>query len=558
MFKDCDMGQKSVKARAESAGPASPGLLDGWQGWMASMRARVSPGRIDHPFRVVGQEVTSVTVGEGRDSEQTAVFQYELNVPYQSMSRASKVGKARLFVAPDAGAPMPLIVAMHYEMSLDGAAEYLAQGWAVMTPREALNPFGDGINFNLALLHASRQMPFVDAGRIGLVGASAGGYVTLMVASEAFPVAAAAALAPIVSVPYEVGYFANNIEAANCGAKDDKGKDASRVPVFCLVAEAVKGFASFLGPLQSAWRAWLQNSPVGVMSLVTCPVVATFSTADVLVPINQVSERFVVPPARDAFPEGFEFAPRALVAVPRARTTFMQAARGRGRVFQLNVPDGAIPSWEAPEPGNVPAAHEIQCVFSKQRALSIVILDEGAPDPRVGHFKYRFRYSLVPFFKHWFGRRAPLAPEQLTLRKLELLMRRFRGEDFEALTSNDKAGKQQRLLTRRNGPDRERADVIAGLRAYCESGPAHRQRLAALYRRLPRPLRALDVGGARLDADVSGGLAYHEAVLQYRCGDRARACLLAQRLLRGPRHGAYARHLPARLVRMAQTGAPAK
>jgi hypothetical protein len=459
----------------------------------------------------------------------------------------ARSAEARLFVPEDAKQPVPLVVALHYEMGLAGAAEYLAEGWAVMTPRQALNQFGEGVNLNLALLSACRLMPFVDQQRVALTGSSAGGYMTLMAASESFPIAAAAPVVPLVSIPYEVEYYAKNIGPARCRAKDEKGDDVPRVPVFCQVAEMVKGFAAFLEPLEKDWPTWLGNCPNGVMDFVTCPALATFSTADVLVPINQVGDGFVQRAPTGAFPRGFEFDRRALVAPPGARKTFMQAVGRRARVFNVKIPDNLTPFWEEEKPGNQVAAYNIPCVFSKRAPFSVVILDEGPPDPRVGHFKYRFAYSILPFFRHWFGKKVPLAVEQLTAGKLERLMRRFGGEDFERLRGYEQGGKALVSLTRRNRPGKEKADVIIGLRAYAGSSAAHQEHLRDLYRRLPAALRALDVRGARFDEDVMGGLAFHEAMLHYRYGDRASARALAQRLLSDPKHRAHAARLPAGL-----------
>jgi hypothetical protein len=518
-----------------------------WQRWMKHLAEPASSDSIDQPFRVVGETRTEVEHRVGRSTTKIRVRHYDLEAPYLSIGGQARTGAARLFVRRDAKAPMPLIAVMHYELGLEGAAEYIAEGWAVMTPREGLNPFADSVNFNLALVQAGRQMPFVDAQRIALVGGSAGGYVTLMVASQTFPIAAAAALAPLVSMPYNVEFFARNMGVARCGAKDDNGNDASCVPVFCSIAEAITGFAAFLGPLGDAWREWLRNSPVGVLNLVTCPVLATFSTADTLVPVNQVSDEFAIRPAKGTFPEGFEFARRAVVATPPARRTFMQGARGRARVFRVVLPDTLTKFWEMGEAGAAPADYLVPCMFSRSQQFSILILDEGAPDPRLGHFKYGFRYTAVPFLRHCFGRKTPLAAEQLTLGKLERLMRRFRGEEPGALVGRDEPAKPPALPTRRNTVAREQADIVAGLRAYCESGGMHRKRLKALYRRLPASLRALDACAARFDEDIIGGLLYHEAVLQQSFGDRARARALARELSSRRQHCAFAACVPAGL-----------
>jgi len=534
-------------ARIEVNMRNKPKAHNAWEPWLQQMRQPASPGRIDHPFRVVGREDATTEAKVGRAKRKVAVRQYELKVPYLDMSGRPRTGKARLFVPPGAKEPMPLVVAMHYELGLASAAEYLAQGWAAVTPREGLSPFGESMNVSLAVLQASRLMPFVDQQRIAITGGSAGGYMTLMVASEAFPITAAAAIAPLVNIAYNVEYFARNAVPAACGAKDEKGNDASRVPVLCSVLEAVKGFGRFLGPVDETWQSWLQNSPVGVTDLITCPAFVPFSTADVLVPINQVADRFVVRAPAGTFPKGFAFDRSALVKPPGGRKTFMQAVGRRARVFRVKMPRRLTPFWEATKPGAKPVDYQIPCLFSRSDTVSVVILDEGAPDPRIGHFKYHFRCSAIPFFKHWFSKKAPLAPEQLTLRKLEILMRRFRGEDFEGLVGYEEPGKPPAPVSRRNRPAREKIDVIGGLGAYSKSGKAHRERLAMLYHRLPPTLRALDVRSARFDDDVIGGLAYHEAVLHYRYGETARARALARILLRKPEHRAYAACLSAGL-----------
>jgi dienelactone hydrolase len=521
-----------------------------WPRWMQRLIQPASSDRVDRPLRVVSHTKAAVKHRVGSSVRTLRVRQYDLEVPYLSTGGQAKTGAARLFVRQDAKAPIPLIAIMHYELGLEGAGEYMAEGWAVMTPREGLNPFADSVNFNLALVQVCRQLPFIDGQRIALVGGSAGGYVTLMVASQTFPVAAAAALAPLSSMPYNVEFFARNTAVARCGAKDEKGNDASCVPVFCSIAEAITGFAAFLGPLRQNWRQWLRNSPVGVLNLVTCPVLATFSTADTLVPINQLGDAFAIQPAKGVFPERFEFARRAVVATTPARRTFMQGAGGRARVFRVVVPDTLTKFWDlggaAP-----PSDYLVPCKFSRSQRFSILILDEGAPDPRLGHFKYCFGYTAVPFLRHCFGRRTPLAADQLTLGKLERLMRRFRGDEADPLVGCEEPGKPPMLLTRRNTTAREKADVIAGLRAYCESGEAHRRRLRALYRKLPASLRALDAGEARFDENIVGGLAYHEALLHHDSGDAARARALAQEVLRRPAHRAYSACLPAELLRPA-------
>jgi hypothetical protein len=524
---------------------------ENWTRWLETMKEQVSPSRIDHPFRVVAEKEESAEIRDEKGKREIRARSYDLEAPYLDMEGRPKTGKAHLFMPLDATEPVPLVVNLHYESGLAGMAAYAAQGWACMSAAEALNPFGESINFNIALAQAGRAMPFVDGQRIALTGGSAGGYVTLMVASEVFPVTALVPLAPIVNLSYNIAHLDKNAGPAECGEKDGQGRDASRVPIFCSVAGVIKAASEFLGPREKMASNWMANSPLGAVKLITSPVQVAFSTADVLVPINQVGAGLASPtPA--SFPEGFAFEMGSLVEDRRARGTFLQAlGRNSAKVYRVKVPESLPAFWEQSEQQQSPPTHEISPPFSRQALFSVVILDEGPPDPRLGHFKRIFAYSSLEFLKHWMQKRKPIDEGQLTTKKLTALMRRFLGEKFEGVLSYEGKGRKSRLVNRRNRPGKEKLDVILGLRGYCQTGKAHRAHLAALYSRLPSALRALDAGAgppkARFSDDIEGGLAFHEALLHHRYGDREKAIELANSLMKSKKHEAYASCLPARL-----------
>lgn len=524
---------------------------ENWTRWLDMMKEQVSPSRIDHPFRVVAEKEESAEIRDEEGERQIRARSYDLEVLYLDMGGRAKTGKAHLFMPLDPTEPAPLVINLHYESGLGAMAGYVAQGWAAMSAAEALNPFGESINFNIALAQAGRAAPFVDGQRIALMGGSAGGYVALMVASEVFPVTALVPLAPIVNLSYNIAHLDRNAAPAECGKKDEQGRDASRAPIFCSVAGVIGAASEFLGPRQKMAPNWTANSPLGVIKLITCPVQAAFSTADVLVPIDQVGRDLAFPtPA--SFPEGFAFEMNSLVEDRRSRGTLLQAlGRRSAKVYRVKVPESLPPFWQESEQKKPGAPYEISAPFSRQALFSVVILDEGPPEPRLGHFKRIFAYSSMEFMKHWMQRGRPLSKGQLTREKLTALMRRFLGENFEGVMSYGGGVGEGSVVNRRNRPGREKLDVILGLRAYCEMGSGHRAHLAELYSRLPIALRALDAGAgqrkARFSDDVEGGLAFHEAVLHHRCGDKEKAVELSGRLLESKKHEAYACCLPARL-----------
>ncbi|UCH36286.1 MAG: prolyl oligopeptidase family serine peptidase [Armatimonadota bacterium] len=520
-----------------------------WREWLNGLKGRLSPARIDRPFQVVAER-TARLPGERR-GQGIRVQCYDIRVPYLNIEGQFAAGTARLFVPSRAPAPLPAVIHLHYETNLDGMAGYLREGWAAISAAEGLNPFCDSINFNIALVQAVRAMPFVDSRRIVLSGGSAGGYVALMVASEAFPVACTVALVPVVNAGYNVAYCQRNARIARCGRKDADGGDASLAPVFCMVAEALVDMGRPLGHLDKAGANWIANSPVGVLDLVTCPAQVPFSTADILVPVNQAGRGFAHRlPA--SFPKGFTTGMRAVLRDSSARLTLLDAAdRRTTRVFRVAIPEDLPPAWPVGAEQQ-PVTYTVSLPFSRKGKCSIIILDEGAPHPRIGHFKRTFGCSSLEFIRHWVCRAEPILENQLTSAKLTALMRRYLGENFEGVIDYGDGQQKPTPMNRRNRPGREKLDVVLGLRAYCEMSERHSARLARLYSRLPAELRALDARRgnvvARFEDDVEGGLIFHEAVLHHRCGDKARSAALSRRLARTRAHRAYAACLPRSLA----------
>ena len=96
-------------------------------------------------------------------------------------------------VGTDAKARFPLFFAAGYEIDDNTAVGHVRRGFAVVSPRglEA-NPLIRTASPDIALMHMVRAMPFVDDAHVVIGGGSAGGYTTLMLAAETFPLAGAA------------------------------------------------------------------------------------------------------------------------------------------------------------------------------------------------------------------------------------------------------------------------------------------------------------------------------------------------------------------------------
>jgi len=537
----------------DSAAMTVPTSGHNWKQWLEEMKAAAPPTSIDRPFQVVAEKQETVAVNEGRS---ITVLLYDVDIPYLDMDAQPAVGKAQLMIPADMKTPAPIVMSVYYGTSPAGAARFLAQGWAVMTPLASPPLYGQGNNASLAMIQAARAMPFVDGAHLAITGNSAGGYMTLMTASEMFPVAAAAANVPIVNTAYNAAYAAKNAAAAHCREKDAQGSDASLVPVFCFIVDGLRGAARPIGDPDRDAANFIHNSPVGVLDLITCPVQFQFSTADTLVPVNQVGPEYAYP-TPPSFPPDFTFDMNKLLDDPSARITLLEALKGRRvEVFRFQPPEGLTPSWEKAAPADHQATRNLSYPFSKAADFSIVVMDEGPPDPRIGHLKYHLPFGGADFIQYWLRKARPIKAGQLTAAKLTMLMRRFVGQRFEEVENHTTKSGVIAPINRRNHPGKERLDVILGLRAYSEADPSYALRLARLYARLAPELRVLDAHEgrrtARFQDDVAGGLAFNEAVLHYRWGDKDKAARLAYRLVRTKRHEAYAACLPPEL-RMAST-----
>jgi hypothetical protein len=395
---------------------------------------------------------------------------------YVDMRGDARSAIGHIYLPDGLAGPAPLLYTAGYEIpptddpqrpSYNDVAWQLARGWVVANPAHptdewpGTNPMARTVNLDVAFLHLVRAQPFVDDARVMITGSSAGGWMTYMLAAETFPLAGAAPDCAPVDYRYNVAYAARNADAAKRPLPDGRkpGVPGVAIGMSGLLMEA---FGSDFGA-----EVWDALSPLSHAPELTSPIHSFFSTADVLVPVNQV----VATDAKlSGFPEGFVISARD-VGVPER--TLMEA-----------FPDADLVRIEVP-PGT--PKHDIEWLLDgvdktkfdfvwlplpNAGRVTVCLIDEGPVDPRNDHYGHRVVLDRTEFWDH--VTTAPLEAGQLTSGKLATLLARHRGEEWI------RSG-----FRHLDAPDAERADVERGLRTYRAQGAEHDATFRRLWNEIP-------------------------------------------------------------------------
>ncbi len=437
------------------------------------------PGRRENRLRRIASSELDVN---GRRAG-SVIVEYR----YPGIDGRDEISRARIFLPPelrdDPTRRVPLIHNAGYELDENGAIGLLAKGYAVSTPHaQPLNPLGRSVILDRAVLHAMRQLPFIDPLRISIQGGSAGGWMTLMLAADAFPLVWVKPDVP----PIHWGYNAAFLGEHNAMAASPPGSDQPRMPYLFMVGGISEQTKALYGmPFDSP--TLLAMSPLAHLDTITAPTLATFSTADILVPIDQVGADLVRPFDAKLLPEGFNPAMmERFPGIKGKRTLLTALPKDRYELFVVPLPDD-LPRVKIG--GTPPAgAKPVVLPFSKRRVWSVVVIDEGPIEPGNAHTRYIFGMDHEPF-RRWAEAQGVTAG-QLTAPKLQRLMMRLLGEPWRPIRVRPGGKGAEIAGNMLDYPEAERADVLTGLRAFAEEDTRARH-LAKLYDRLPKRLKAL-------------------------------------------------------------------
>ena len=354
----------------------------------------------------------------------------------------------------------------------------LAQNGIVVSNPEKIkvNPLALGPNKDIARLHIVRSLPFIDDSKVGIEGGSAGGYISLLLAAESFPLSYANTSGAVLNRGYNLAYFKKSVELAQKTSPEDPGKVMPVIYVTShIVEQAFKLFSNDLSDI-----CWYNSSPISQIDTITCPVSLFVSSADTLVPVDQVSADFIVPFDKKDFPEGFTSDLEVLSGNEKERTRLLDILKpGQFEVLKVVPPEG-LPIFKQMEYdlAKNPPTTFFKMPFSKTKQWSIVVRDEGAKMAKIGHIKYLAVYFDTDFIDYY--RAAEIKPEQLTMRKLERLMSRYAGKKWL----------EDRFVSL-DFPDAEKKDVLRGLVTFSKNSECA-ARFLALYKKLPSDKQVLD------------------------------------------------------------------
>lgn len=454
------------------------------------------PDECAHRLRRV--EATEIPVGDDFGGQVTCQFLCH------TTEGKTETAQARIFVPPvlrrDPKARVPLMCNAGYELEPGAAAALLAKGWVVSTPHADLrNPLDRGPDLDIALLHAARALPFVDDSRVMIQGGSAGGYTTLMLEAESFPLVCAIPLVPPVNWGYNAAYMFHNRRYSTA---EPKGAGHPAMPVLAAVTPIADASAKTLGTDTDA-DSYLMSSPISQLDTITAPTEAVWSTGDMLVPINQVGAQFVRGLKPGDFPAGFTMSIDELMQRPQTRKTLLDLLpKSAYEAFVVPVPPKA-PVLDLEKPPEGPMV-QLTLPFSKTRTWSIVVVDEGQVEPDAGHMRHAFMPVTEPFLE-WALARG-IQPEQLTEAKLTRLMMRLAGKEWRPFTIKPAGATAPIAAVRLDFPAAERQDVLRGLIAFAGK-PGCAQRLAECYDKLSDDLKLLGPSLGHTPGEITATLA---------------------------------------------------
>ncbi len=338
-------------------------------------------------------------------------------VPYITNEGAVEEREIMLLKPEGQEGDLPLIYIPHYAIEENTAEfqQYMSHGWAVASPvfENEYNGVltGNDLVFNNAALYTLRHMEGIDTQRIAIVGGSAGGYMSLMLNELQMGSTASIANSPIANVYYNLYVYFKACDVLNGNA----GLTDIPMPIQLLVSKSFRSNLSNFPDVEDADR-WAALSPIGNVKSISNPVVVNHYTADILVPVDQISKQYTYAERDEAFTEDFPIMMGDDYPGILSHSLEEEADPAELSLAKYELEDNHI---------------DMDMPFS-DKLLTINIFDDGPMDSKGSHASPTTTGSMdtIPYLEEMFAETLK-ETEKAVPEKLLLMIERYQGKSVQ-------------------------------------------------------------------------------------------------------------------------------
>lgn len=342
-----------------------------------------------------------------------------VTVPFITKDDTLAVRPVRMFIPKKVKRPMPVVYNAHYGLKENSSElrNFIAEGWAVVTPIEVRSRYhgqltDDDLVFNNAALYTVRHTPDFDPQRIMIVGGSAGGYMSMMLAGLHMGICANYA-----NVPVENAYFSfyQHFNAANKVNEEAQSKDLPLPYIGIVYGLFYPNVDNF--PDKEDYDRWAALSPIGLVDCYSSPFLITVFTSDLLVPIDQTTRKYTYEKNGDSMPKGLS------TRLDRSNPGILGKA-----LDELLAP--SLTSVKCNKP--VPEGEKVKVPYDASKPFNICVTDDGPVESFSSHNNGspRGKMDVIPYLKDM-ATRSLTSTEMLRPEKLRLLLERYAGRSVQ-------------------------------------------------------------------------------------------------------------------------------
>lgn len=366
---------------------------------------------------IIGEDMVTAFTLQGNAATQTLsddeIQKEIIDVKYIKANGEVDTRQIVLYKPTNTQGNIPVIFVPHYAVDENTAdfVAYIKNGWAAASPFNVKSEYNgtlamDDLVFNSAALYTLINMDGIDKQRIAMVGGSAGGYTTLMLSQLHMGTVASIANSPISNI-----YFNAHIYFPKCDEINrDSGLFDFTMPVQGMISKSFQSINDVI--TNESDPLWEALSPVSMAKAFSSPVVINHNTADILVPVDQITRRYTYEDNDGTLPKGFNASLED--SYPGILSSSLEELANPNEIsvnkytFENNVVVGEMPYGE--------------------KLLTVNVIDDGAISAKGNHSAPTTTggYDTIPYLMDMMDRTLKNT-EKLVPEKLLLLLERYAG-----------------------------------------------------------------------------------------------------------------------------------